>query len=78
MCRLSLPSGFDEGESAFQRWCDVLLLDAMQRSGWFKQTGDSATATEIAHRMPGAGKQLLHDLLQILEDASFLRKEDNR
>ena len=70
--------GFDEGESSFERWCDVLLLDAMQRSDCFKQSGESATAEQIQHKMPGASTQLLHDLLHILINASFIHIEGKR
>lgn len=77
-CRVNLPSSFSEAESKFQRWCDVLLLDAMQRSGWFRQAEEAATAEQITQEMPGATGQLVHDLLHILKDASFLQKKEKR
>ena len=77
-CRVSLPPGFNDAESGFQRWCNVLLLDAMQRSSWFQQAGDCATAEQIMQKMPGATGQLGQDLLQILKDASFVQLQDDR
>jgi len=35
----TLPAGFDANVEAFEAWVKLLLLDALQRLGFFKQPG---------------------------------------
>lgn len=73
-----MPPGFDEAEAAFLRWCDVLLLEAMQRCGFMLASGEGLTANEMAGQMPGASLTLITDLLQMLKDAAFLQLQGSR
>lgn len=77
ICRMVLSDGLESAESAFKNWCDVLLLEAMQRSGWFKAPGEKATALRIDELSPGATLPLVQDLLQIMADAGFLILEED-
>ena len=73
-----LPSGFEKGESSFQRWCDLLLLNAMQTCGWFRSAGDHANPSMIAEEEPEATLEMVKDLLQILTDAGFLQRSNDK
>lgn len=36
----TLPEGFDASVEAFEAWVKLLLMDALQRLGFFKQPGE--------------------------------------
>ena len=38
--RNQMPPGFDEAVADFEDWCRLLLLNAMQRFGFFKCSGE--------------------------------------
>ena len=77
-CRDNLPRDMDAAVAVFERWCLVLLLDAMQRAVWFKVPGDSATAAEILAKSPGGRARTVAELLQILEAAGFVENVQDR
>ena len=64
----------------FESWCHVLLLDAWQRAGLFKEPGSSATVTEIAKlnsRVRGISAlghaRMIQAALDILVSSGLLR-----
>ena len=75
-CRDDLPRDMDAAVAVFERWCVVLLLDAVQCAGWFKVPGDSATAAEVLAKSPGGRARTIAELLQILEAAGFVKGQD--
>lgn len=77
-CRNDLPSNMDAAVAVFERWCLVLLLDAMQRAGWFRVPGDSATAAWILANSPGGRARTIAELLQILDAAGFVTTVQDR
>ena len=61
---------------SFEAWCRLLLLDAVQRAGLFRQPGQSATLEDIVrlNRRPWAGHtRMVEACLDILTAAGFLR-----
>ena len=50
--RDDLPPGFDAGVDAFERWCTRLLLDGLQRLGFFTAAGDTETKQSIMRKVP--------------------------
>ena len=61
---------------SFEAHCRLLLLDAVQRAGLFRQPGQAATLDSIVrlNRRPGAGHaRMVEACLDILTSAGFLR-----
>lgn len=44
-------AGFEAAVEEFEQWVPVLLLDAMQRAGYFKAVGDSSTAAALKEKV---------------------------
>lgn len=47
----ALPEGFDKAVDGFEAWVERLLLDAVQRLGFFTQPGQVRRAKEACHTL---------------------------
>lgn len=70
--RNDLPSGFDAAIARFEAWCRLLLLDAMQRLGFFRAPGTVVTASALAAAVAPEHARLLSEILSILRAAGWL------
>lgn len=70
--RDELPGGFDAAISQFERWCQVLLLDAFQRLGFFRSVGVVHSRASIEARVAPEHSRMLSEQLAILEVAGFV------
>ena len=77
-CRVALPDNLIEKEATFDRWCAVLLLDGLQRAGWFLRSGSGASAPEVAAASPGATLGMVLDFFSILVEAGLLQVSGDR
>jgi hypothetical protein len=70
----------DAAVQRFEAWCRVLLLDAVQRAGLFRQPGQAASLADLLrqNKRPGtAGSaghaRMVQAALDILTAAGYLR-----
>jgi hypothetical protein len=78
ICRDEIDQEFEAAVSDFERWCRLLLLDAMLRAGFIRSEGQTATISDIAKvnkRTQGSSGhvRMVHAALEILSAAGFLR-----
>ena len=60
----ALPEGFDKAVDGFEAWVKRLLLDAVQRLGFFTQPGQVRKAKEACHSLI---LQMLHGPVSFAE-----------
>ena len=82
MClsRNDLEDGFEEDVRAFEAWCRLLLLDAVQRAGLFRQPGQAARLADVLrlNRHPSTASsaghaRMVEAVLDVLAAAGYLR-----
>ncbi|KAK9803996.1 hypothetical protein WJX72_011444 [[Myrmecia] bisecta] len=70
--RNDLPDGFDGAIAQFEAWCRLLLLDGVQRLGFFCQPGDAWTKAQMMQKVAACHSRLLSAILEILSAAGFV------
>lgn len=73
-----MGEAFEEAVRQFEEWCHLLLLDALQRAGFFQVAGQRAAAADIMRlnrRAASAGghARMVDAALDILLAAGFIR-----
>ena len=62
-------TGFEAAAEEFNVWVQLLLLEALQASGFFRTPDDSVTAERVQSKAPGANARFVAEALSILTRA---------
>lgn len=66
--RMSVPyAGFVETVREFEDWTELLLLDALQRSGFFLAGSQAITLAELQARVPAGYKRFIAEATDLLK-----------